>query len=373
MHQRRNNRFFQNHKVLSNFNKDEHYYDYGHSVISVVSKIIKSAPYAINILEHVLSLKPSQNIEKNYLCSEIIHQLIQFSEGYKKINYILQEIIDSGMITEDLNDICDASEQNALRIKEYLGFIPVSATPQLIEDNIKDANQVINNILKKIHTDLSFDDREKLKINLVRDLSALIENNEYIKLILTKTGECARAINIYSSQGGAGYEKNKIDINGSKEYVIDKDKYSIPSSIVHESVHLYIDNLFQNDSEPFKENDLQSLKVWKEMTEKIYTVIVEKAGIYDRITADKFTSIEDNAYKIRTYKEYLRIKEVPAFFIQDIAIRILATKAGEKMKDSILVQQFPEIGNLMQGILCLDNSGDSFSTDISLNGDLFDV
>ncbi len=64
---------------------------------------------------------------------------------------------------------------------------------------------------------------------------------------------------------------------------------------------------------------------------------------------------------------------MPAFYIQDIAIRILATKADEKMKDSILVQQFPEIGNLMQGILYLDNSGDSFSTDISLNGDLSDV
>lgn len=200
-----------------------------------------------------------------------------------KISRLSDQIV-TGLLEKDLNNILNQIESStakntlATKIKNILDTNPDALSQDLIKqihkvnapefkillkytsqplaedvDPSRNLHQLVQKLLEKTYTDI--EEKEK-KLELIKELNEkiiqILDADKSLSLIIENSintdGDFYIIENVQSSWNGL-YSKGNIFIKGNRSFI------EITSTLIHESTHKVIDNIYQNYALPYPEDD----------------------------------------------------------------------------------------------------------------------
>jgi hypothetical protein len=301
------------------------------------------------------------------------------NKAYTKIIPTLLEIISSPDAPKQSLDqyfsLYNSATLEQQYLKNILKFVPITESPTLISNDIEGVSPIINGILKKIHTDLAGEERDVLQNRLIKDLSE-VAYNPAIKTIL-EIGQCAD-ICIYKKGGGTlgaytkAFSKDKliISICEAAGYISETENINVATGLVHESTHLSLDYVFKNVANPFKKTDKTAEKWWTNFVGHIISELKLDASKEAEAELDKLMPFVSNGYNelaLAFYPEDQYIKELPAFWMQEIATRMLNPNIE---RQSIILQHSHEFDIMDFIIKAIEHKDDPAMQDSDIVGEV---
>ena len=141
-----------------------------------------------------------------------------------------------------------------------------------------------------------------------------------------------------------------MTFRGAKAYADDKN-IGFVTSIVHESTHICFRKAYNNDSKPYKVGDEVSIQTIEALTTSLINILNEKTPsreILEELAYDA-TAGYNEFLLAKYYRKSSYSKELPAFFMQELAIRILLN--NPEMRDSILLANEEAIFGIINPML----------------------
>ncbi len=253
--------------------------------------------------------------------------------------YISEFIRNSEMFQEKVFAILDGDDSaKKTYIKYCFCFEPLGGYPSLISEDIVGLNPIINNILKKIKTDIDDSKKPELVEEFIAKLGKLIEHPS-IALIL----ECAsNHANLYLYKKKEGGLCSDGDLYLTLSYGVNV----AITCLVHEATHFYMDYAYKNDCNPFHEEDEESKQLYANLAKEIVDKIKEDPFLCPdfkyELAMDGF-----NEFSLKRHLEENLAAELPAHFMQEIAIRIL--NPDPDMRPSIVLSYDDKIMQMIDG------------------------
>ncbi len=310
------------------------------------------------VLLFALNLAPTQE-HFAYCVGNIIQAAVSTPDSYAQLEPMMNEAIETcpNILQEDLNDFfIDRNHRTDIQhyLVDRLNFSPITECPFLIDEDIEGLHPTINNILRKSRCDLVGEDKVNLIANLIEHFNILLSNGN-IALILKAGSECS---DIYMCAYGSGadsvettLDKRKcMTFRGAKAYADDKN-IGFVTSIVHESTHICFRKAYNNDSKPYKVGDEVSIQTIEALTTSLINILNEKTPsreILEELAYDA-TAGYNEFLLAKYYRKSSYSKELPAFFMQELAIRILLN--NPEMRDSILLANEEAIFGIINPML----------------------
>ena len=212
----------------------------------------------------------------------------------------------------------------------------------------QNTNPIIKAILEKIHVQATLSKEEEITFtkNFIAGLEAIIKNPDIFAILRVAASEDF-AIEIYKGTlddpytSGFYSSKSKVIALGNLEKLISGQSSEVIikfiSTLAHESIHLILDKLYVNKSEPFAVQD----KASKEAFTAIKNGIIK---LYKELSADAMSDSDYTLYDGYEPEKYNL--EIPAFFTTQLTRCIL----GEELPQNSILARNPGLQKYMQKI-----------------------
>ncbi len=345
-----------------NYNEDD---GPGTVYSSRVPVFTKDKQYHVDLLQNILLDAKLGDVSTCALIESIIRLAADSPESYDSIKpLILKRASEDFFLRESFEETCGKACKERDYLITHLGFKPDSMSPKLICDDIEFVHPLINLILKKIGTNFPDAGKVQLVHSLTKNLDILI-TNPIFATVLTIAAKNADIFVIL---------KDEIDSCGgvylpsTKQIFIYIDPLSAANNLtevahilVHESTHCSIDYAYHNYANPFHQGD-DATRISREVLAKMIFLNLEAyLAQKENLDQDIRSNPAFNECRLKFYDESQYASEIPAFFIEEMAIRILnAESFGSNTRESILLNYHSPIMAVIEEVI-----GISYQNDIN--------
>lgn len=356
--------------ITTNLNTEE----YGPKYQGYMANLLRGKEYEIELLTDALSDDVFSKHNISILIDDIIRIAANNPNHYSSLVPIIKNHAETDFdVKESFQETCldPCRKKEGKYIIEHLGFPTITTYPSLLTDDsmVSEVNSNILSILQKINTNFSGKNKSNLFNTLNQDLSKIITDNSTIAKLLTIAEKHVERIYITEKTDAdllLGGGIIAVYFPGNKNIVISMhaervDRITeITEMLIHELTHCFIDKAYNNYSKPFFSNDKEASKLQTDLAQKMLNIIKEVAPSEEEFS-DYIMNTNDRAgnaeFKLLVYWEEDWVSEIPAYFIEELAIRILVEK-----EESTLIKHQDSIMPIIENAIIMSDCRDALDS-----------
>lgn len=319
---------------------------------SQIPMLTKTKEYHINLMEDIFLKAKLGKVSIEGLVSSILRLAAANPGHYTSLeSLILKCAAEDFFLRESFEEICGKTCPEREYLVTHLSFKPITMSPKLISDESRDVDPIIKNI----RTNFLDQEKESL-INILIEGVGKLKTDPKIAKILTIAAKNSEIYIVIKDEleccGGVYLPSNKQIFVYLDRVGVVCNLMQVVNILAHESTHCFIDYAYHNYASPFRIGDENTKLAQEVLVKKIWSDLVAFMAVQEGLDElSKDSRLGFNEFRLKFYSQEQHIFEIPAYFIEEIAIRILNSAELLVMRGSIILQHSVSIMSIIDDAL----------------------